>query len=80
MVSQIVTFSPLKLTGLTQYRLQAPFSLRQHGTFYLCFVFALCERKNKTQKEDEVLLRMLTFYATKASARRRPAHRQLRLN
>jgi len=29
--------------------------------FYLCYVFALAERKNVTQKEDEVPLRMMTF-------------------
>jgi hypothetical protein len=31
---------------------------RQHGTsrFILCFIFALCERKNETQKEDKVPL------------------------
>ncbi len=27
---------------------------------YLCFVFALCERKNETQKEDKVPLRKMT--------------------
>jgi hypothetical protein len=29
-------------------------------SLYLCFIFALCERKNETQKEDEVPLREIT--------------------
>jgi hypothetical protein len=32
--------------------------------FYLCFVFALCERKNETQKEGEVPLRTITSDVT----------------
>src|SRR4029450_11095371 len=37
---------------------QTPFSLRQHGTFYLLVVFSLCERKNDQQKEGTVPLRI----------------------
>jgi len=46
--------------------MQPPFSLRQRGTFHflLCFVFALAERENKTQKEDQVPLRKDQVWAT----------------
>src|SRR6476646_6508422 len=49
---------PLLLTGLGRCRTQTSFRLRQHSTcnFYLCFVFALAERKNETQKKVEYRL------------------------
>jgi hypothetical protein len=40
---------------------QPPVSLRQRATFLLilCFIFALYEGENETQKEDEAPLRMI---------------------
>jgi hypothetical protein len=54
----------LFVAGLTQYRTQTPFRLRQHGTYHCTCIsfFALCERKNETQVEDEVPLRMILGY------------------
>jgi hypothetical protein len=57
MVSQIITYSPLKLTGLTQYRLQAPFSLRQHGTFVFICVSFLRSASAKTKHEKKMKYR-----------------------